>query len=53
MSKDFVAGKTYKLTFGVRQTKKINEAANASDKTPKAYIRDSALEKAKDVCMQK
>ena len=43
------AGKSYKVTFGVNQTEKINKAANAVDETPQTFLKTATVEKAKIV----
>ena len=44
-----VAGKPYKVTFGVKQTENINKAANIVDETPKKFLKTATLDKAKAV----
>ncbi|GEK47382.1 hypothetical protein HPA02_16650 [Bisbaumannia pacifica] len=43
------AGKTYKVTFGVNQTQKINKAANAVDETPQKFLKTATADKAKAI----
>ena len=43
------AGKTYKVSFGVIQTQKINKAANAVDETPQAFLKTATADKAKAI----
>lgn len=39
-----IAGKTYKVTFGVKQTEKVCKAANIQDKSPRQFILDATME---------
>ncbi|PYD32851.1 hypothetical protein DND58_05620 [Pseudomonas syringae pv. pisi] len=39
-----IPGKTYLVTFGVKQADKVNKAANIQDKSPRQFILDSTME---------
>lgn len=40
------AGKVYKVTFGVNQTRKVNTAANHVNETPQEFLVKSTLDTA-------
>lgn len=44
-----IADKTYTVTYGVNQAKKVNHAMNEVDETPKTFIKKAALAHAKKV----
>ena len=41
------AGKTYKVTFGVKQSANVNKAANAVNETPEQFIKVATMDNAK------
>ncbi|MHC8378395.1 hypothetical protein ACYZT3_21045 [Pseudomonas sp. MDT1-16] len=39
-----IAGKPYLVTFGVKQTDKVNKAANIQNQSPRQFILDATME---------
>jgi len=39
-----IAGKTYQVTFGVKQTEKVCKAANIQNQSPRQFILDATME---------
>jgi len=39
-----MAGQTYLVTFGVKQTDKVNKAANRQNQSPVQFILDATME---------